>query len=133
MKVRLLVWHYLIALALLVHGVGHILFLGNAWGYWKTGDGRGALFAALPQAAEGTIGLLWIVPLVAFVAAAGGYLMGLPWWRPALLAGAGISVLMLILWWGSLTPASALSAVVFDLVVVGALVWQRQVMASVPS
>lgn len=123
-------WNYVIALALLAHGVGHVLFLGNAWGYWKAGEGRAALFAALPQSAEGLLGLLWLVPLVAFVVATGGYVTEQAWWRPAMFAAAAASLVMVVLWWGSLTTANAFWAVAFDLVVVGVLFWQRQAMTS---
>ena len=119
-------WHYVIALALLAHGVGHVLFVGNAWGYWKAGGGRAALFAGLPQNAEGALGLLWLIPLIAFVAAAGGYFTGQVWWRPVLLGASVFSLLMVILWWGSLTTTNAFWAVAFDLAVVAILLWQRQ-------
>ena len=126
-------WHYVIALALLGHGVGHLLFIGNAWGYWKSGGGRAALFAGLPQTAEGLIGLLWIIPLVAFVVATGGFVSEQAWWQPVLLAAAGISLVMVVVFWGSLTSANAFWAVAFDLVVIGVLLWQRQAVLSTAS
>jgi hypothetical protein len=119
-------WQSVVAFALLAHGVGHVLFFGNAWGYWKTGDGRAALFAGLPQSVEGAIGLLWLVPLIAFMVATGAYVTTQTWWRPALMGAAAISLLMVILWWGSLATSSAFWAVAFDLAVVGILLWQRQ-------
>jgi len=36
---------YLLTIALFAHGVGHLLFLANSWGYWK-GD-EGSTFFAL--------------------------------------------------------------------------------------
>ena len=63
---------YLITIVLFMHGVGHLLFLANSWGYWKgSEEGRSWLFSGLlgaGQAIEGIFGLLWIIPLIGFVA-----------------------------------------------------------------
>ena len=63
---------YLITIALFAHGVGHLFFLTNSWGIWKGGDeGRSWLFSGIlgpGQTVEGILGLLWLIPLVGFVA-----------------------------------------------------------------
>ena len=44
-------WRLLFMIAMLLHGIGHVLFLMNTWGYWKDGNRRAWLFqgkASLP-------------------------------------------------------------------------------------
>jgi hypothetical protein len=63
-------WRMLFMIAMLLHGIGHVLFLMNTWGYWKDGNRHAGLFAdalALSQAGQGIVGLLWLAPLVGFV------------------------------------------------------------------
>lgn len=64
-----------VALAVLAHGIGHVLFVANAWGYWKGDVGRPSFFTNVLHASssvEGIVGILWLLPLVGFVAAAWG-------------------------------------------------------------
>jgi hypothetical protein len=70
------VLRYLIILVLFMHGVGHVLFLINSWGLSKTGADRSWPFSGIlgvGQTVEGIFGLLWLVPLVGFVAVTLGY------------------------------------------------------------
>ena len=119
---------YLIAIALVAHGVGHVLFLANSWGYWRGNEeGSSWLFSEVlgaGQAVEGIVGLLWLVPLVGFVAVTWGYLTHQGWWPQLVLASAAISLVMIVLWWGSLVTGSAFFALVFDLVVIVVVLWQ---------
>ena len=119
---------YLLAIALFAHGVGHVLFLANSWGYWRGNEeGRSWLFSGVlgaGQAVEGIFGLLWLVPLVGFVAVTWGYFIHHGWWPQLMLASAAISLVMIVLWWGSLVIGSAFFALVFDLVVIVIVLWQ---------
>ena len=61
---------YLITAALLMHGVGHVLFLMNSWGLSRTDAGRSWLFSGnlgAGQTVEGIFGLLWLGPLIGFL------------------------------------------------------------------
>ena len=119
---------YLIAIALFAHGVGHVLFLANSWGYWRENEeGRSWLFSRVlgaGQAVEGIFGLLWLVPLVGFVAVTWGYFTHQEWWPQLMLASAAISLVMIVLWWGSLVTGSAFFALVFDIVLIVVVLWQ---------
>jgi hypothetical protein len=112
---------YLVTAALFAHGVGHLLFLANSFGYWKgEEEGRSSLFSGIlgaEQTVEGIFGLLWLIPLVGFVAVSWGYLTQGGWWPQLALASAAISLAMIVLWWGSLVVGSAFFALVFDLAV----------------
>jgi hypothetical protein len=119
---------YLITIALFAHGVGHLLFVANSWGYWKGGEeGHSWLFSGMlgaGQAVEGIFGLLWFIPLVGFVAVSWGYLAHQGWWLQLALTSAAISLAMIVLWWGSLVTGSAFFALVFDLAVIVVVLWQ---------
>jgi hypothetical protein len=119
---------YLITIALFAHGIGHLLFLTNSWGIWKGGDeGRSWLFSGIlgaGQTVEGLFGLLWLIPLVGFVAVSWGYLTHQGWWPQLALASAAISLAMIVLWWGGLAVGSAFFALVFDLAVIAGVLWQ---------
>jgi hypothetical protein len=105
-------------MALFAHGVGHLLFLANSWGYWKGDEeGRSWLFSGVlgaGQTLEGTLGLVWLIPLIGFVAVSWGYLAQQGWWPQLALASAAISLAMIVAWWGGLITGSAFFALVFD-------------------
>lgn len=113
---------YLIAIVLFAHGVGHLLFVANSWGYWRGGEGgRSWLFSGVlgaGQAVEGILGLLWLVPLIGFVTVTWGYFTQQGWWPQLALASAVVSLVMIVLWWGSLVSGSAFFALVVDIVVI---------------
>ena len=119
---------YLITIALFAHGIGHLLFLTNSWGVWEGGDEvRLWLFSGIlgaGQTVEGIFGLLWLIPLVGFVAVSWGYLTHQGWWPQLALASAAISLAMIVLWWGGLVVGSAFFALVFDLAVIAVVLWQ---------
>jgi hypothetical protein len=113
---------YLLTAALFAHGVVHLLFLANSWGFWRGGEGsRSWLFSGVldvGQAVEGIFGLLWLLPLVGFVAVAWNFLFHGGWWPQLALASAAVSLAMIVLWWGGLVTGSAFFALVFDIVVI---------------
>ena len=76
------------------------------------------------QTVEGIFGLLWLIPLVGFVAVSWGYLTHPGWWAQLALASAIISLAMIVLWWGGLVVGSAFFALVFDLAVIAVVLWQ---------
>jgi hypothetical protein len=124
-----------IACALLAHGIGHTLFLMNAWGVAKTEAGHSWLLGGvlrLGQTAEGGIGLLWLVPFAGFLFGTWGYITGQQGWQPWLLASAAISAVMVVLWWNGINTASAFFALAFNIVVIVALVWMRGTAAATP-
>jgi hypothetical protein len=112
----------LIATVLFAHGAGHLLFLANSWGYWRGGEeGRSWLFSGVlgaGQTIEGIFDLLWLVPLIGFVAVSWGYFTQQGWWPQLALASVGISLAMIVLWWGGINTSSAFFALVVDIVVI---------------
>jgi len=127
---------YLLTIALFAHGVGHLLFLANSWGYWN-GDEEGSLWwlfsgvLGAGQTPQGILGLVWLVPLIGFVAVSWGYLTHQGWWPQLALASAAVSLTMIMVCWGSLLTGSAFFALVFDLAVIVVVLWQLRSSAGV--
>jgi hypothetical protein len=122
-------WRMLFMIAMLLHGIGHILFLMNTWGYWKTASERAWLFAdglKLSQTGEGMIGLLWLAPLLGFVVGAWGYVAQQTWWQPLVLTAVMLSSAMILLWWSGLNTSSAFFALAFNLLVFVVVLWQQR-------
>ena len=67
---------------------------------------------------------MWLIPLIGFVAVSWGYLTQQGWWPQLALASAAISLAMIVPWWGGLITGSAFFALVFDLAVIGLVLWQ---------
>ncbi|TAJ99008.1 MAG: hypothetical protein EPO36_13370 [Chloroflexota bacterium] len=122
------VWRWVIGLAVLAHGVGHVLFLPAMAGLMKlqasghswlltgiAGDGLTRGFASL---AAGVV-------LIAFVAASGGLLLQAAWWRPLAIAAAVGSAVLIVTMWDGLPSSPAIAALVFDAVVLAALLIAR--------
>jgi hypothetical protein len=89
-------------------------------------EGRSWLFSGIlsaGQTVEGILGLLWLIPLVGFVAVSCGYLTHQGWWPQIALVSAAISLEMIVLWWGGLVMGSAFFALVFDLAVIAVVLW----------
>jgi hypothetical protein len=110
-----------LAIVVAAHGIGHILFLlpllGAAnWGQsaqsWLLGDG---LFAKVIG------GLIWLLAIVGFLTVAFGIFQETDWWRTLALAAAVVSTLGLALFWARPAGSPVISALVFNLLVAGAL------------
>lgn len=114
-----------LAVAVAAHGIGHILFLmplvsSTAWGQsaqsWLLGDGG---------LAKGLGALIWLVALVGFVAAAFGIFRETDWWQMAAIMSAVVSTVGLILFWTRPTTSPAVSALVFNLLILISLLVVR--------
>jgi hypothetical protein len=122
-----IMFRIIFAVALAMHGLGHLLFIGNAWGYWKTnGAGHARLIGALGpgQLAEQAAGLLLVLPVAGFLAVARGYVAHQGWWSPLAVASAAISGLLVVFFWGGINTSSAVFALVFDAAVIAWVLWQ---------
>jgi hypothetical protein len=106
----------ILALVIGAHGIGHILFLmpllGQSAQSWLLGSDA-------PARVIGTV--LWLAALVIFLAAVYGLLGQYAWWRSAVILAAVISTVGLILFWVNPISSPAISALIFDLAVLGAL------------
>ncbi len=116
-----------IAAVVLAHGVGHILFLGPALRVTTWADQTGHSWLVTPLLGDGVTrafaAIVWTSTIALFVAAVVGFFMGTDWWRGAAVLGAVISAAGIIVMWDGLAPSSAIAALVFDLIVLVALLW----------
>ena len=120
------IWRIVLALVILAHGIGHVLFLAPCLGFAQWGQSAQSwlLTGLLGDTVTRWIGgLLWLVVIAGFLAAGVGLLAGYTWWRTLAIASAGVSLLALVLFarGGNLQPL--LSAGGMDLAILVALAW----------
>ncbi len=114
-----------LAVVLVMHGLGHVLFLGPALRLvdWAGQTGGSWLISAPlgdgPTHALG--GLVWAASTVLFVVSAGGLLVSQEWWRPVALAGAVVSLFGIAVFWDGIATTSAAFALVVDVAIIVAL------------
>ncbi|HEX5589006.1 MAG TPA: hypothetical protein VFX65_01790 [Candidatus Limnocylindrales bacterium] len=121
-------WRWLIGLAVLAHGIGHVLFMpalaqlmrlqasGHSW--LLTGIAGDGITKGLASLVAGVV-------LVAFVAASGGLFLQAAWWRPLAIAAAIASAILIVAMWNGLPTNPAIAALVFDGAVLVALLLAR--------
>jgi hypothetical protein len=116
----------LVALVILVHGIGHVLFLAPCLGMTQWGQAAHSwlLTRALGDGPTRAIGaLLWLAVIVGFTAAAMGLLGQQAWWRPVASGAAGVSLLALALFANGISRQPLLSAGLMDVAILVALLW----------
>jgi hypothetical protein len=121
-------WRIVVALVILVHGIGHVLFLAPCLGITQWGQSVHSwlLTKTLGDVATRVIGsLLWLVVIVGFVIAGVGLLGQDAWWRTLAVASAGVSLLALILFVSGGNTQPVLSAAAMDIAILVALVWMH--------
>lgn len=116
---------YIIALVLIVHGMGHVMGFIESWTKISVG------FSEQPWLLSGGVtmespvgrafGLLWLVAMIGFVGAGLGLLFYQEWWPPLAVVAAVISLVAIIPWWKTVTPGSGVGATLVDLLVLVAL------------
>jgi len=114
-----------LAVVVVAHGVGHILFLGPVIGLgaWAEQTGHSWLLTSAigetPSRAIAT--LVWTAVIVLFVAGVGGFLAGAEWWRAVTIAAAALSIAGIVVFWDGIATTNATFALVTDVVILGAL------------
>lgn len=113
---------YAVAALLAVHGSIHAIGFAGAWGLAEF-EGASPAPTNLVDLEAGSsslkvLGLVWLLALVAFLAAALLLVTGNASWRPAALVAAAISMVPVALWWqdapmGAVANALVVVAVLF--------------------
>ncbi len=121
MTVRLLVTGILGA-----HGFGHVLGWMLAWGVARFEGVSSRSWALSPlmgdDAARIAAGLLFVVPTIGFLVAAGGLVTGQPWWRTVAVASAAVSIGCTVLFPQAFTASSTVGSLAVNaMVLVGLL------------
>ncbi len=87
----------------------------------------------MPKSVAGQISaIVWLIAFVLFLAAAFGLVQSAGWWPTAAVIGSVLSLLVLVLWWNTITPGSRLWAAFVDVVILVAFVgpWKETVLAA---
>jgi hypothetical protein len=119
-------WRIILAVVVGAHGIGHVLFLVNCLGLANWGQStRSWLLTNLlgDTVTRGIGSLLWLVALAGFIAVAVGIMGQSVWWRALAMGSSVVSLAALALFWDKNPTQPAISAGLFDAVVlVGLLV-----------
>jgi len=112
------------AAVLLAHGIGHVMAPQAA--FLPPG--------AFPRTATAAVGgmtitsgvgrlmaVVWIVPLLGFLAGTYGLWTGADWWRPVLAAAAVVSIAVVLPWWNVMPAFSYIGAIAVDLITLVAI------------
>jgi hypothetical protein len=112
-----------IALALVVgaHGIGHVLFLAPLLGVAGWGQSARSWLLGDSGLARGMGSIIWLAAIAGFIAVTIGILSESSWWRTLAIISALVSILGLALFWSTPASSPALSALVFNLLVMGSL------------
>lgn len=124
-----------LAIVLVIHGLGHVMFAMAAW--TKTDVGFTANPWILPgdvtvDSLAGTVSaIIWLLALLGFLAAAFGLVTQTGWWPGVAVGAAALSLIVLLLWWQTVTPDSRLWAALVDVAIIVALAgpWKDRVVA----
>jgi hypothetical protein len=122
-----------IAIVLLMHGVGHIMGIFAAWTTVPMGFSNNSWILSGSVTITSPIGrafsLLWLAATLITVAAGWGLLTNQEWWRPLAIAGAILSLVVFIPWATVAPSGSVVGAIAVDVLVLIALLgpWQEQV------
>jgi len=126
-----------IAAVLLLHGLGHGGALGALiWIRFRPGDDTGAwlaarswLFPSLPAATVTAVAsVFWVLSLIGFVAAAlsfWGILMPGDAWRQLAVASAIVSILGIVLFFGTWPTFNTIAALAVNIAVLVTQLWLR--------
>jgi len=124
---------WLIAIAMLMHGVGHIVFVMAA--FTETPMEFSTAPWLLPGAftVDSPVGkafaLLWLLAMLGFMVAAVGLILRKEWWPALVVAAAVVSLVVLLPWWNTITPSLRVWVLLADVVVIAAfgMPWKDQV------
>jgi len=118
-----------LAVVLVFHGVGHVLFLAPALRLAGWADQTGGSWLLGPAMGDGIAhgvgAVVWAASAILFVGAASGLLLTQEWWRPLVVAGAVVSLIGIVAFWGGIAPSSAIAALVVDVIVLASLLVAR--------
>src|SRR5690242_16883687 len=67
------------------------------------------------------LAVVWLIPLVGFLAGTYGLWIGAEWWRPVLTAAAIVSIGVVLPWWNVMPAFSYIGATAVDLITLVAI------------
>jgi hypothetical protein len=127
---------WLIAIAMLMHGAGHIVFFLESFTDSPMGFSAGTWLLPGAFTVDSPVGkafaLLWLLAMLGFMAAAVGLITRQEWWPALAVAAAVVSLVVLLAWWSVIPSSSRVWVLLADLVVIAAfgMPWKDQVISS---
>lgn len=110
-----------LAIVVAAHGLGHILFLVSLLGVADWGQATQSWLLGSGWLAKGLGAAIWLAAIFGFLAAAVGLLQVSVWWQQLAIIAAIVSSVGLLLFWLNPPGSPVISALVFDLLVLIAL------------
>ena len=111
----------ILALVVGAHGLGHILFLMPLWKIADWGQAAHSWLLGDGWLAKGVGSLIWLAAIVGFLVVTIGLFQATNGWRTAAILAATVSSLGLLLFWAAPVSSPVISALAFNLLVLGAL------------
>ncbi len=125
----LLVLGLAVALLFVAHGLAHVVGFAGTWGFSESaaiGDGSTLLAGLDPDGiAMHALGLLWLVPIPVFLAAAVGLVARRTWWWGWALVATVASLVLCVLWFEPARIGLALNVVILAGLAVVAVLRRR--------
>lgn len=119
-------WRTLLTIAVMAHGLGHVLMLAPCLGLaeWVPSAHSWLLTGLVGEAATRVVGaVVWLTVVGAFSAAGVGLLGQWTWWRAAAVGSAIVSLAALVVFASGAQAQPLLSAAAMDVVVLVGLLW----------
>ena len=122
------------SIALIAHGIGHIIGVSAAWTPVKMGfSGHPWIFSSGVNISSGIgriFGIVWLVAMIVSIASGVGLLLRFDWWVTMAIVGALISTGVLIIWFRAFPSGSDVSALAFDFLILAALLgpWSNKIL-----
>jgi hypothetical protein len=118
---------FILLAAVAMHGIGHVLFFGPAIGLADWGSGHSWLLTGLlgDGVARTIAGAIWVSAGALFIVGVAGFVRDAEWWRAATIAAAAISLIGTVVYFDGVKQPSGVAALVFNILVLGALVVAR--------
>jgi lipoprotein signal peptidase len=116
-----------LAIAVVAHGFGHVLFLAPTLRLveWADQSSHSWLLTEIvgDPFTRAIAAVAWATTMVLFVAAAYGFLTRHDWWRLVLIAAALVSLAAIVVMWDGIATSSAFMAAAFDVTVLTSVLW----------
>ena len=96
------VWRWLVVALFALHGLVHLMGFNAVWGPSESGIASVPTFPAGLTAGSPVVlalGVLWLVAMAAFLAAAAGLILRASWWKGMAAGAAALSLLLCAAWW----------------------------------
>lgn len=118
---------FILLAAVAMHGIGHVLFFGPAIGLAAWGSGHSWLLTGLlgDGVARTIAGAIWVSAGALFIVGVAGFVRDAEWWRAGTIAAAAISLIGTVVYCDGIKQPSGVAALVFNILVLGALVVAR--------